>query len=284
MNQADYLQLPEVSAFVRWMAQHLTADSTVGHGYVRPNLPKLVFRILADAFGLYDWGFSYARLDGGRSSGRTFSDNATVLEDLQRRLRAAASVGDDTATRDAAIEVVRRGGVAPHNESWLRSNSPGLPRLLGKVTQAFEAGDDAIDFGVSLRFNAGMTKVYSLLVDNFIIYDSRVAVALAWFIVAWARAEQRPHIPESLRFPCMVAKEALDADRHKLRNPRTEQFYFPLLGNRPYTHAKWNLRANWIVGALLEAAPRTVFCSGSGGSRKLEAALFIWGYDLAAAD
>lgn len=39
-----------------------------------------------------------------------------------------------------------------------------------------------------LRFNAGMTKVYSLLADSLIIYDSRVAAALGWIVVKYCQA------------------------------------------------------------------------------------------------
>jgi glycine cleavage system aminomethyltransferase T len=110
-----------------------------------------------------------------------------------------------------------------------------------------------------------------------VIYDSRVAGALAWFVAAWAG--ERP-VPASLRFPCMAAKEDPGAARRKLRNPRPGPGGFPLLGARPRAHAKWNLRASWILQALLEANPGTVFGSGTAASRRLEAALFMWGYDL----
>ena len=37
--------------------------------------------------------------------------------------------------------------------------------------------DGSPDVGHALRFNSGMTKVYSLLLDHFVIDDSRVAGA-----------------------------------------------------------------------------------------------------------
>lgn len=78
----------------------------------------------------------------------------------------------------------------------------------------------------------------------------------------------------------MPAKEDAKAARRKLRNPWTGAAGFPALRSHPQTHAKWNLRASWIVRALLEAHPGTVFGSGTAASRRLEAALFMWGYDL----
>jgi hypothetical protein len=277
MKKNTYLDDPHVRSFVEWMGQHLRAGSRLGHGYARPGLPPLQFANLAAALEQYEWDFSFRRIDGRRCAGRSFADNAAVLDDLQQRLRRAVFDGIPADVRDAAIEVMRWGGVAPRNEAWLRSNESELAAGLARVSAALEQNDDALELGPDLRFNAGMTKVYSLLLDHFVIYDSRVAAALAWFVAIWAGERV---IPDTLRFPCMVAKEDPKATRRKLRNPRPGREGFPLLGHRPYTHAKWNLRASWILRALLETNPDTAFGAGTAGSRRLEAALFMWGYDL----
>ncbi|MFN3788817.1 hypothetical protein [Massilia sp.] len=280
MKRTPYLADPDVLSFVEWMGQHLQAGSRLGHGYARPGLPPLCFGNLASALELYEWAFSFRRIDGRRCAGRSFAENAAVLDELQLLLRRAVAGGSDADVRDAAIEVMRWGGVAPRNEEWLRANVGGLAATLSLVRTALAQDDDAADLGATLRFNAGMTKVYSLLLDNFVIYDSRVAAALAWFVSAWSGKRE---IPASLRFPCMAAKEDPKAARRKMRNPRPGRNGFPLLGSRPHVHAKWNLRASWILRALLEANPGTAFGAGPAGSRRLEAALFMWGYDLTAA-
>lgn len=279
MIRQDYLDDGHVKRFIVWMGQHLQTGSRLGHGYARPGLAPLHFANLAAAFELYEWDFSFYRIDGSRCAGSSFAENAAVLGELQQKLRSAEARGADAAIRDAAIEVVRWGGVAPRNEDWLRANGGGLAACLARVSTALAQDDDAVDLGKDLRFNAGMTKVYSLLLDHFVIYDSRVAGALAWFVAAWAG--EGP-VPDTLRFPCMAAKEDPGAARRKLRNPRPGRGGFPLLGARPRAHAKWNLRASWIIRALLEAHPGTVFGSGTAASRRLEAALFMWGYDLRA--
>jgi hypothetical protein len=280
MDKESYLRDADVHAFVEWMGQHLKAGSPIGHGYARPGLPPLWFDNLSAAFGLYEWPFSFKRIDGQRCSGRTFAENDAVLADLQRRLRGALAAKDSAALCDAAVEVVRWGGVAPRNEDWLRDNEHGLVALLGRVKEALEKQDDEADLGPELRFNAGMTKVYSLLLDHFIIYDSRVAAALAWFVAAWTRENGLGSVPPSLRFRCMTAKEDPKAARQKQRNPWRGKLGFPHLGSQPYVHAKWNLRASWIVERLLESQRATSFGFGPAASRKLEAALFMWGYDL----
>jgi len=98
---------------------------------------------------------------------------------------------------------MRWGEVAPRNEAWLRANEDGLAKCLARIAAALARDNDRADFGPGLRYNAGMTKVYSLLLDHFVIYDSRVAGALAWFAAAWATEHGSRRIPGSLRFPCM---------------------------------------------------------------------------------
>jgi hypothetical protein len=44
-----------------------------------------------------------------------------------------------------------------------------------------------------------------------------------------------------------------------------------------------NVHADWALSAALDAA-RADWCSGPDGLRKLEAALFMLGYDLSPAD
>lgn len=287
MNRQDYLRDPGVAAFLRWMGQELQADARRPHGYARPRAARLDFANLGAAYELYDWRFNFVRLGGQRCKGRSFAENAAVLDELQARLRDSVTAKNDANACDAAVEVVRWGGVAPHNEDWLIANREGLAGLLGRVGAAlacdehvFAPGTARTLFGADLRFNAGMTKVYSLLLEHFVIYDSRVAGALAWFVAAWAAEHGLTAIPASLKFPCMPAKEASGAVRRKLRNPWAGDKGFPTLGNRAYPHAEWNRYASWIIRALLEAHPDTVFGAGSAGSRKLEAALFMWGYDL----
>lgn len=278
MNKADFLSDQHaVQPFVRWMAQHLGDDSVMRHGYISPRLGPLKFSNLADAFAKYEWPFAFEGTDGNYYRGRTFEASAAVLDGLQRRLRHAS---DDGAFVDAAVDVVRWGGVAPSNGEWLRANKTGLARRFGDVVTAFEQNGDDIKFVPDLRFNAGMTKVYSLLIDGFVIYDSRVAGALAWFVVQWMQGTGQKIVPDALRFPCMLAKAAPGTGRQKIRNPSPGKTGFPLLGVRPYAHAKWNQRASWIIEAALKAADSSTFTANAAGSRKLEAALFMWGYDL----
>ena len=134
---------------------------------------------------------------------------------------------------------------------------------------------DLNEFG-DRRFNSGMTKVYSLLLENFIIYDSRVAAALAWLVWQWCRSrDPAVPLPPLLAFACPTARGG------GIRNP--DEAAFPYLNVKPREHAKWNLRANWILqeAFTLPNSGKTSIAPGNFNSlREVEAALFTMGSDL----
>lgn len=170
------------------------------------------------------------------------------------------------------------------NGAWLESMrgrlGPYLDRTLSSLGNAEQRRD--IEQLTDLRSNAGTTKLHSLALDDFVIYDSRVAAALAWLVVKWACAANRNSIPPMLRFGCMRPNTT---DRGKVRTPDRRLFHYfaPVAGNlnSQRTHAFWNLCANWLLRAALDKAGRK--CGSDSNFRSLrdvEAGLFVMGADL----
>lgn len=193
-----------------------------------------------------------------------------------------APLGDVDA-RDWAKAIMKWGGLASRNAGWLDENSNGLAERLADTRNLLSLNDDDMK---SLRhrvkrFNAGMSKVYSLLVDKFIIYDSRVAATLAWLVALWCQETSKLFVPPLLQVRCLRPKEEMAATAHKLRNPSCCHFSFPWI-NTPAQHVHWNLRASWILSSTLACSNVAKFHADTQPLRALEAAFFMWGYDLAA--
>jgi len=100
MNKREYLNDEHVKSFT-WMGQQLQTASRLGHGYVRPGSAPLHFVNLAAAFERYNREFSFLRTDGRRCAGRSFAENAAVLDELQQRPRDAVAAHDDAMACDA---------------------------------------------------------------------------------------------------------------------------------------------------------------------------------------
>lgn len=290
MHKDDYLKKTEVNSFIDWFRGHISAESTLRHFYMMAGKGRqsdgnsISFNNPSDALKNYDWNFSFK--EPGKNithKGKTYEENSKGLTLLKKNLENAISKDDDENVKDCAIAVFKWGGVTAHNKQWAEENVIGLAKKLKNVANVlclnndvhplFEEGD--------FRFNAGMTKIYSLLLEKFIIYDSRVAAALAWLVVmSLDGGKGGIEVPPLLNFPCMPPKEAKTAKIHKVRNPSGGIYQFQNMGNKPSLHAQWNLRASWIIEAVVKGPGETAFHKSADPVRSLEAAMFMWGYDL----
>lgn len=284
MNRQTYLAHPHVSQFIDWLATELDSQWRFAHEYVdRRTGAQWSCNSLFDAFSHYRWNHpGNSRL--GFNPGDCTMSNGLALAALRHDLKHIH--GNDNRALDAALDVMSWGGVNAGNASWLKANKQGLAGLLETVQTAMDAGDELSPVLCSkhLRFNSGMTKVYSLLCKNFVIYDSRVAAALGWLIVKYCQSQGLSSVPQALCFPWAAAKEAPKAANPKRRNPGDGNLQFKGLRSGSH-HALWNLRANWVLSAVLAhpAAKGSTFHSVAGPHdplRALEAALFMIGYDL----
>lgn len=282
MKKLDYQRCKSVQEFAAWMAQKLRDDSVMPHRYTLARTGEdVAFSNLVGAFHSYYWPF---REKPGDQARHTFAENAAALGGMRDRLRAALAAGDKDAVLAECLGVMYWGGVSNGNDPWLRANADSLVDQL-RATSALLSGDHDNQFAslkMRLRFNAGMTKVYSLINDGFIIYDSRVAAALAWLVLTWIYETKPGEFPEELMFACMSPKEAINATIKKCRNPGDGAFIFGAMNNNHKRHAQWNMRANWLLELVLAGVPAgsSPFGGGADAPRKLESALFMWGYDL----
>lgn len=283
-TEQKYATLPHVTAFIDWLATELNSKTLFNHQYVdRRSGNTWSCDSLYGAYESYRWSFpGNSRL--GYDSGTCSASNAKALEAL--RLDFIAAGTDDMLVLRAATDVMAWGGVTARNVQWLKANQVGLGRMIQGVKTALIQKDlhaPALR-SKALRFNAGMTKVYSLICPDFLIYDSRVAAALGLLVVHYCKAKGLSHVPAALCFPWASAKESENASSPKRRNPSTGSLQFKRLRAGSH-HAQWNMRANWVLSQVIahDAASQSPFHrinAPANALRGLEQALFMMGYDL----
>jgi len=270
-----------VNDFVDWLAKNLSNTALFTHEYT-DRRSGILWKCqgLQDACARYQWRHKGAL---GVPPGTDLTSNGAALNALSSALHSSINPANDQEAFSAAADVMTWGGVQAGNIRWLSVNIDNLAQTLASTAAALSRGDLAEPILVSddLRFNAGMTKVYSLLVNDFIIYDSRVAAALGWIVVKYCQEKQLSSVPAELAFPWAPSKEGPQAKSPKNRNPGKDGFSFPRL-IAGANHAEWNLKASWILAAALARAPASGFAASSTvpALRQLEAALFMIGYDL----
>ncbi|MCU0071259.1 hypothetical protein N8H71_06645 [Pseudomonas koreensis] len=280
MHRQQYLH--SVSDFIDWFASHLDHASLFAHSYIdRRADSTLKFSTLFDACERYHWKHKGAF---AAPAGSCLQSNDVALNSLRNALQRGINSGNDSQTLEASIEVMAWGGVQAGNVRWLAANAKGLAQTIASVCAALASDNlshPLLNGHQPLRFNAGMTKVYSLLVNDFIIYDSRVAAALGWIVVKYCQDRKLSAVPRELAFPWAPAKEGATARLPKNRDPGLGNYHFPRLISGEL-HAIWNLKAGWILAEVLAGAAHNSFENTSSvpALRQLEAALFMIGYDL----
>jgi len=293
---------PQTQKFVSWLSARI--DGTAEVNFVHTATGHS-FSTLQDAHDAYEWPPKRKTIstpDGDLElrAGATLAENQQILDRLSQRLRECL---DDPVSNEALLArwiqaILIWGGVYTRhkngggNAGWLdtRLAAQDLTDNLRTALAALQNGTIHFHDGPSsLRSNAGLTKVYSLVLDNFVIYDSRVAAALAWLVTSWAR-ETGSRIPDHLKFACMRANEGSTKNKApgstKVRSPdpRIFPYFAPSQQLRDHRrHAVWNQRANHVLAcALKEAHARQdgAVASDFRTVRDVEAALFVMGADL----
>lgn len=265
---------------------------------------------LLDAVNNYEYGISptiWHEVFGFETDPTDrLASNTALLAALAHRLRDARLENDEVATHAACGLILRWGGVSKRgrtghtNEDRLAEigrRAGGVLHYLNTVDVALAQNTD--DFGAAFRAapgrlycNAGFTKIYSLMRDDFVIYDSRVAAALGLLVTDYCQAKNYSTVPDELKFIRMPAGSTQNAEGkwilNQERNPSVHNLRFPPRPNEAdgdALHFRSNVRANWLLSSAVEAeqmAAWSVFAFSHRISvlRALEAALFMVGYDL----
>lgn len=281
MNKTEYL-VHDVADFRNWFAQCLLGQPVLF------KVGECQYSNLLDAKDAYAWplkakaGLSNLSDDlpyiypvvPPLAARANLASNTAVLDILQDALRAAFANECNLHLAGAIAAILHWGGVytaLPRggNKPWLKRNYECLHTILGQVVSDYASGNDISNVG-DLRFNAGMTKVYALLLDDFLIYDSRVAASLTWLVVHWWTAVKKmplTDLPPHLQFGTLRANGA--AQGHRNASPGI----FREIA-RAENHYMWNVRANWLLSDALNLAGRA---SPFTTLRDVEAALFQMG-------
>jgi len=242
---------------------------------------------LQDAFKQYDW------------KGKSYLETKGLLDGFKGELRKAFNSNNNKAFKVVCRNILKWGGVLPQNTTWLDNHDTILVDSFSEskemLTDQEELKLDKADWNEKgrrntskFRMNAGYTKIYSLLCDDFIIYDSRVAAALGKLVVNFLNENKNENFTElkkKLAFKVMPAKEGENCNSPKIRKPISQHIKFTGINNSGFSHAEWNVKANWILAAAVEKAVENSKMSWGGDNkqdklRALEAALFMIGYDL----
>ena len=220
---------------------------------------------LADAVSKYTW------------SGKSFSENKAESDRFAAYLQSAIQRGSNKDVCAILPAIMHWGGVDNRHRQkrtfeWIERNADEISAKLSNAVDLIKnerASLDSFD-GVNLIMNSTMTKIVSLAdpEQKLVVYDGRLGGALSFFVARFTE-EREIHQYE-------VADQLLFAvDREAKRSPETDRIHFPVLFGkaRDRCHAsmvRWASQLIWQIAKECQTSPR-----------EIEAALFMWGYNVA---
>ena len=251
MNRERYLSDSSVREFLEWVLPFVSGVRPFTQQWVSPKWGEWRCGTLFDAYLSYDWRFALT-LPGEVTlrSGRTLSDSEDALGRLRVLLRESATAGDSAAFLEAALTVVRWGQVQ-RNEVRLRALGSRALSTLSDAASLLDPGTAELTrlAGVA-PMNSGFSKIYSLMLEEFPIYDSRVACTLASLVRMHCEEVGLDAVPATLAFGIPASRGSVG------RDPSTETLRFPRLwpGN-PRGYARSNVMAAWLLRPLSAEGP-----------------------------
>ena len=220
---------------------------------------------LADAVSKYAW------------SGKGFSENKAELDRFAANLQSAIQMDSNNDVCEILRAIMHWGGVDnKHRQKgtfeWIERNADEFSVKLSNAVDLIKDEQASLEpfDGVNLIMNSTMTKIVSLAdpEQKLVIYDGRVGGALGFFVARYT--EEREIHQYDLADQLLFA-----VDREAKRSPETKRIHFPVLFGkaRDRCHASMVRSASqliWEVAKECQASPR-----------EIEAALFMWGYNVA---
>ena len=254
--------------FIKWLRWRISGEKDFIHCY-RMRRPRCDWSCNSvwGAYKNYQW------------NGRDFDCNQIKLDSIQRKIRGAVSSGDNKLFSEAAREILKWGRVERNVGELTRLGTRALPILRenARLLDPMHADITVLKRVSHIRMNSGWTKIYSLLLDDFPIYDGRVGAAMGYLVRLYCTESGISQVPQLLRFRWLGGR----GDQN--RNPSLGSLRFSRLGHsKPAIWAECNVWTSWVLGEVRDTG-RFGELDTHLRLRAIEAALFMIGYELPAA-
>ena len=245
------------------------------NGKSRPPVEN-VLKSIKEARELYLWPYS-VKSDELTSKalvkGTSFEESMKVLSFSKDLIISNNKLQNEESIKEGTRIIFQWGGVYKSGNR-LKANDKkySLAKDYEEVIKYWNYIKNGKEFNVNDKFkfesNAGFTKVYSLILEDFIIYDSRVSVALAYLIDKILGND----IPDFLKLFIPPSYGNGEAKDRRIVNP----IFKPTNSNK-----KRHFYSNVISNLLLKRVLDNIHLKQKDITlRDIEAALFMIGYDI----
>lgn len=279
INKKVFLEDNDVKELIKFIAAKWESglDFEVG---IKHRGKKAVYKYtsnLKEIFETYSWQYSIKTEleipDEIAKAGFSLSESEKVLNYAKSKVLVNGEINPNLIDLKNATEITLKwGGVfTKGNKNKVTDISYDLKKDYDEVLKKWkEINEYNAGFSPKDNFeftsNAGFTKIFSLILSDFVIYDSRVSVALAYLMEQCFGED----IPEILRIYIPASKVA-DNTKRKVNN------FFKSTYQKDSKHFYSNVISSILLKQTLKLINEI---DPSVKLRDLEAALFMMGYDI----
>lgn len=261
MQRDGYLAGQSVAAFVEWAGYLMRGEWRLAHSYTeRKSGAQFQCNTLYGAFQNYRWGG-----DNSADTVRKFDRFAQIFNEIGT---ISNDVDQDRFITNA-IAVAKWGNITLRLNDWKEMLPSDLAELIRDIKRRLDpASADTDDLRGFKYMSSGYSKIYSALIPNLPIYDSRVACALACLVEIYRQDVGLPQVPPLLNLGIPLGRGNAGG---RCSSPA-------IYGSQKSRYAKSNLQFAWLMQGM--TADPGDFAQVPAGQRvdALQSALFMLGY------
>jgi hypothetical protein len=289
LSRAEYLKSNYVHQFADWLATRLDQPDSFKHSYFLESADlEWSCSSLYDAYQKYWWPFKFECHVLGRqvSGSEGLSSSLDYLTELAAIFRPAVENNDVETTINCALSALEWGGVLGKNRARVVAMGRDICGSLAYISEKLNMDSVRLGENQDIHINSGFTKIYSLLVDDFIMYDGRVGAALGLLGRLFCQEAGLAQIPQEIEFSYGRSQEAPGGmTGPNRRNPSTAAYRLPEFTGDRQRHLDDNIKAGWLLKNLADKAnskfnelPQAPPLNER--LTALQSALFMIGYDV----
>jgi len=279
MNKQEFINNPDVKVFIVFLANQWKDKFDFKLGIKEKGKTPKYKKIgaIKEAFENYFWEYSVkTTLNVPKEiqlKGSSLEKSEQVLEYCKSKLKIGGKLNPlEQEIREASEIILKWGGVfIKGNKDKVEDRNFDIVRTYQNVLNEWEQinqNQKAFYSEMPLSFpsNAGFTKIYSLLLDDYIIYDSRVSVALAYLLETCFNNK----IPDSLNL-FIPSSKIVEQEKRKV-SP-----FFKSTHQKDSRHFYSNVKTSLLLSEVVDLIRKE---DSEINIRQIEAALFMIGYDI----
>lgn len=276
-----YLSTDVVIDFCSYLADYLTVRGFEPPYTTQTYRPKCQYEFvsLEDAW----------RQSCSEKTSREMIERIRLYEDP---LREAVADRDDDKTMEIVRNLFAEKLIASNNQDWLAEHQKGMADLLWIAREILtDATPDYCVFGQSYgpRMTASFSRIYAILIGDFLCYESRVAAGLCFMVRSFC-VERGIELPSELQFGRIQGWGKGKKDNG--RNASWGTNVFPSIDTikkkptRESQYARSNILASWVMVEVLGLVRERMkdvpdfWLHSPDAMRRIEGALYMIGAEL----